>query len=156
MKKISLVIILLASAMVITAASPFSRQPVETNPNDVFGSHALSIFPRPANTYVASFRADPQNLNVFYQFASPDAGGTDYKAYFMSGLADYQWVDVKASNVAGTGPQITANASGWLKDNGLEHIQVTIGKDGVAVHATMRVAYVNNECIFYWSKFYLS
>ena len=62
MKKIGLLIVLLASIFLLTASSPKSSQPFSENAVDVFGSHLLNIFPRPANTYVAIFNAAPNTI----------------------------------------------------------------------------------------------
>lgn len=156
MKKIGIALIVLAAAMIIAPASPYYGQSAAANTNDVFGSHEVNIYPRPANTFVTKFQADPSNLVVSYVFASPNNAGINYKDFFFEGLPRYQWVDLKTNKANGTTQEITATASSWLKDNGLQKIDVTIDQDGITVHAYMKVTYVNNECIFYWSKFYTS
>jgi hypothetical protein len=140
--------------MLVTAASPSLVQPAAANAMDVYGSHDFTIFPRPSNTTIASFKPGSNSLEVFYKFNDPNAAGIDYLKYYMDGLPNYQWVDLKINATAEESQEITATASSWLKANGLVSIDVTIANDGITVRADMTGTYVNNECLFYWSKFY--
>jgi hypothetical protein len=153
MKKIGIALIILMAAMIVTAASPTFVHPAAARVEDVYGSHNLTIFPRPSNSSIATFKPGSDFLEVTYQYNRQSSAGKDVMQYYLAGLPNYQWVDVK-SNASEDTQEITATANGWLKDIGLVNIDILIADAGVTVRVYKTGAYVNNECLFYWSKFY--
>ncbi len=155
MKKIGIALIVLLTAMLMTAASPPLGQPAAAAElNDVYGSHDVNIFPRPTNSTVTTFEPGSNFLEVVYKFNDPSGAGKDSLKYYMDGLPNYQWVNLKANVTSEDTQEITATSSGWLKDIGLVNIDVLVANQDVTVRVYMTTTYTNNECLFYWSKFY--
>ena len=97
MKKVSPALTLIAVVFLVSAASPMPIQSVETHANDIFGSHDLSIYPRPTSTSITSFRADPHTLIVYYKYAGNYLNSSDYVNFFRQKLPGYHWVNLETS-----------------------------------------------------------